>query len=333
MTNRCRCIVAASAALLLYAGCQKRGSEIDTSNSSTPAGSAAAISSATAGPPAQALGVRVTLLDPGLEPRRRLRYSFTGGMSKSERLELTVQIRLSAGSRQLPASGTTPLKMLLRLTTEDVGSGNATFVYQVVSTEIGGNPSAPAPLHPTQSVDSAQDLRIRYRINSQGVAQRVDVDTRKLRSPQFAQMLDSLTQVVAQVLMPFPDEPIGVGGTWRVVSPHQQGGVTVTQQSTITVKQLTDHDVKVMSQIEQSALPGKVAAPGAPPGATLDLLELSGRANGTSRIQYSGFVAESAASYDLAMKLSVAGGPGAAAAESQAMAMNVSTNFTLRLQD
>lgn len=100
------------------------------------------------------------------------------------------------------------------------------------------------------------------------------------------QQMESTMQTVQQSVIPFPEEPVGVGARWSVDMDVSMQGMALRQTATYEVVEITADAVRINSTISQSADAQALQLPELPPGATAELLSYSGSGTGGMAIRF-----------------------------------------------
>jgi hypothetical protein len=107
--------------------------------------------------------------------------------------------------------------------------------------------------------------------------------------PAFAQgmeqMLDSLDKTIEQSANPFPEEPVGVGGVWRVTAEVDVLGLETTSVTEYSVTRIEDDLVEANLTISLDLPGGDISLPGMPAAAGAEIVDGSMLGSGTSTWQ------------------------------------------------
>lgn len=98
------------------------------------------------------------------------------------------------------------------------------------------------------------------------------------------QAIDDMTQRLLSIVVPVPEEPVGIGASWRVVTVLFQPPVVVKQTATYTLLGRTDRGWKVGVDLQRVGEEQTVTDPTQAPDAMVDLVALVRRYKGTLEI-------------------------------------------------
>jgi hypothetical protein len=97
--------------------------------------------------------------------------------------------------------------------------------------------------------------------------------------------IDELSQRLLGVAVPLPSVPIGVGARWRAVTVLRQGLGVVKQTASYELIGQDGPSLTLTVDIKRVAEEQRVAAPGMPPGTTVDLVALFRRVTGRLEVR------------------------------------------------
>jgi hypothetical protein len=220
------------------------------------------------------------LLDAGAAPRAPLRYAWD---PKANR-ELTVDASLT--TRRLAADGTWSAPLAVPTVREGFGviatpaaGGAATLAFRGVTAAVVGNPDADARARADEYLSAFRD-HIEHRRGT------IAVDARgRLGAIAFAdappppkdqpdRAIDDVTERWLAASVPLPDEPIGKGARWRVVTVLRAGAAVVKQTAEYTLVEARPDRWIVDADVRRIGEEQRVDAAGLPPGSIVELIAL-----------------------------------------------------------
>ncbi|MEM1423540.1 MAG: hypothetical protein AAGH64_06005 [Planctomycetota bacterium] len=98
-------------------------------------------------------------------------------------------------------------------------------------------------------------------------------------NPGAREQIDQIRALAGRVIL--PDEPVGVGATWRHKTDQDAGGFDVSVITTYTLTERTDTAITLDMTIHQLIPEQPLDAPGLPPGATATITDAKGFGTGT----------------------------------------------------
>jgi len=237
--------------------------------SSSPAPSASAAASEPA-PDDRPTAPVVTLLDPGAAPRSRLRYAFHT-RHETMRMDLKMTMALGIGGAQTPSVSMPTIRMDLDIDPVGVDAeGTLTATSVVRRADV----LADATLPPASAAKLAGDMkslvgtRGRFVVTSRGVSKEATIDLPPNAPENIRQIMQSMRDSLRDLCAVLPEEPVGVGARWTVLTRVRSRAIAIEQTATYTLKRragnVADEDVALTQTAPPQVmhLPGKAAAAG-----------------------------------------------------------------------
>lgn len=208
-------------------------------------------------PERPATATRLTLIDPGAEPRRPVSFRLTPNTSVD--LELRLDLHLTQRTSDTEASQTLDppvTRQTVRLTVDRTDQDGSQVSFQVI--DAGIDPAGTLLtdvqiLQLTAAVQSVVGLTGGMHVDPRGEVTSVSYhDTAEL-PPESADALSSLEQGLTSVVPLLPSEPIGRGARWRTVSRSDATGLTLRQTTVYEVTSIEDDRLTYRATITQDA--------------------------------------------------------------------------------
>jgi len=208
---------------------------------------------------------RIELESAGAEPRERVIFSAKPGTEETLRMRMGMDL-VAAGAR---AAAQPPIEMLFGLKTLPPNARGES----PVSGELRGIEVKPVTPDQAKMADAMrgplsalEGLKFEYSLTKAGMHRNFKLrQTKKLGGPQ-AQIAMGIVQSYRSTATPFPDEPLGVGATWTVVSRHPDAGADLMQFSKCKLVERSGKRVTLEITTKQLAAAAEVAAFGLGPG-------------------------------------------------------------------
>lgn len=199
------------------------------------------------GPAPVAESVEIRVIEPGSEPREALTYSFETGQKETMVMDLVLSRTSEAGGE----TDTIQLPLTRIFLDVEVRLKEASGLYRIGVT-ISGYDVLPEA---GQDPKLVSDTRLAYQglpgisgivvLDAHGVSKSVDLNLPGQATPQVRQMIDSIKQSLRQILIAFPEDPIGIGGRWMVRSSGRFQGMGFEQVTTYTLHEHQDGRVRL----------------------------------------------------------------------------------------
>jgi hypothetical protein len=235
------------------------------------------------------------LQDAGKEPRQALRYGAEAGENA-----LTVTVRVD--TRELVGEEWTPwgtlpeLRYGLALRREAAGSAlDALDAIEIRGLDMAvGQPAAAEPDVAAYVARATEELSRRYRDQVQGRRASATIDARghiEVLEPVAggqpapgAHTRQEMLQILAESVVPLPEEPVGAGARWRVTMLMRRGAGMVNQTGTYELVAIESQggapSWRIRATIKQDGEHQTIVAPELPSGVSAELVALLWRAEG-----------------------------------------------------
>jgi hypothetical protein len=267
---------------------------------------------------------KVVVLDPGAEPRRKLRYRF-GKNAETAVLDMRMDLGLRMGDRDNQVSMPT-IRMVMRIVPKGVSKdGTLTYEAQFKSTELLKDVALDdrARVGMEKELGHVVGLTIRGKTSDRGEALETSIDIPDGIPPATRETLGRLRDAMRDICVPLPEEEIGKGARWEREAVVDLG-VRVRQKATFTLVSLDAKGLKVTADVTQSAPPQEMKVAAMPPGAKAMLDSLKSAGHGVNEATFTGLVPRSKAAIQTETTMTVIAGE-----ERVASAMRIGITVTI----
>jgi hypothetical protein len=226
-------------------------------------------------------GPTVKLVSPGAEPRTALRYAPQQG--DKDRLDMVMKMGMEmkmGAAGGMPRVDIPPMTMMFD--TEVTSSTADAFELSANVTDVKLDAPPGSPMADAMQPELAKiiGMKMTSRMTRRGILEKADVKMPANVNPQMLQMMDSMKQSMSQATAPFPEEPVGVGATWQVISNLEANGMKVTQTATFELVSLDGNKGTAKIKLEQTAPPQEIKPPGTPASIKTRLNHLASSGSG-----------------------------------------------------
>ena len=232
------------------------------------------------GPPQRVLPT-IRVIDPGLTPRKPLRYRVRPGQQEVLYLEL-VRAQAMQSGQQTTQSGIPPIQLEVKMgPAEPTPQGFIRHPVQVTQIRMS---SVADQMSPAQRERMEQTLAPLLQVRGwsemdiQGRVRRGEFRGLEDVPPDLRTMLGNIRSALLSI--PFPDEPLGVRARWEVERKVQFSGVWVDQIVTYHIDQMTDDEVALQVTARQTAQPQAMS------GGRLEVYQSSIIGSAVARLQH-----------------------------------------------
>ena len=254
----------------------------DSSAVASASASASAPASATMPPqlppPPAPAEWKVTLLSPGDEPRKPLRYVFHAGNKESATMDMrmVLSLTLDGAKKDMP---TAPVAMSVSLVQQSIlPSGNLDYKFTLDSIDIPKDADPGFAQYRTilrQLEGTAGDMEV----TPQGKAESRGIKAPPGASDQIAEITEQLVGALRDMMVPLPDEPVGKGAKWQVTGPFPVKPVVAARTTTCTLTKIAGTKGTVDAIEEVNGPAQSITTPG---GQRADLQSMKGSGTRTA---------------------------------------------------
>ena len=224
----------------------------------------------------------VTVLEAGASPRQTLRLAPRVGARQAFDLTMHEASIQTLGEQVFPEI--TPARTFsieARVSGID-GAHDISYAYECTNIIVHDTPDIPPHVLESMRADmrSLVGLRGTGVLSPLAVSKRTAVTAPAGMNPLHQGQLEGLRELLARITTPFPAEPVGVGGSWRVERAIDEGTITIYETIVYTLTATDGNTIELDVDIAQAADPQAVTTPGLSPGTTARLVLLKSQGHG-----------------------------------------------------
>lgn len=235
----------------------------------------------------------VTLLEAGQAPQRALRLRPSVGQKQRHEFEMSMSMESDTNGQAAPRVNIPTVKYTLDSTVSEVAeNGDISFTVEYTDASVVESDDIQIELlTPMEELaNSLIGLQVKSIVDQRGFAKGVQMEIPEGIAPAAAQQMEQLSKSLEQLTSPFPVEPVGVGGKWKVVVPMNTGGMKLVQTMEYTVVEMTDDTLSVSIAISQQAEEQELDLPEA--GVPARLMSLECRGTGRLKLNLTSVLAD-----------------------------------------
>lgn len=252
----------------------------------TACGGGAAPASAPASP-APAADDRVRLLEPGAEPRDVLRFVVVAGARSSTTMTIRTSMRMTVDGQQGPKTPIPSMTTDLDMTIDAVApNGDVDGHYTMDDFRVGG-PAGSARTAMQKGVQQLDGIKGTFTMSPRGESIHSDITAPPGLDPALAGTVERMSSQVASMAVPFPTDPVGLGGRWTTNLEMTLNGVTTTTDFTYTLRERSGPDYVIDATYRQGGpRQENVALDGLPADTTADVdtIDITGTSTSTGSL-------------------------------------------------
>jgi hypothetical protein len=223
--------------------------------------------------PSSAPAEIVTLLDPGKEPRRTLRYKPVKGETRRGAIEagaeLAVRFDGPTESAALPLPALPGSELRFEALVLDVESDGTTHLdFEITGFEFGDSKESPDLLNPKlrASLVSRIGATERWTATNRGTFRGIKLTGLPGIDAKSLSGIETLIQGSPLFLAPLPAEAIGVGARWKVETQANVLGFAMKADATYTLRSMEGDALRVDAELHAGGKPVETAAGSRPKG-------------------------------------------------------------------
>lgn len=237
-------------ALAFCAACSSSGS------GSGPAASGSAAPPSSGAPAGAAADEKeepgVKILQPGAEPRTKLRYQVADGASETLVVE---QTRTDALVGQKPRT-VPPTRLTVGLAAKGKGAtGDWDWSYEVKAATLGGDGkvAGASSAQVQKELQKIVGVKGTFAVSDRGHVRKVEPVIPPGADPIVTMVAPGLADSIQSAFVALPAAAVGVGARWERTFPSRQAGITVNTVATYEVVSMTGDQVKLKTSSKQDA--------------------------------------------------------------------------------
>lgn len=212
---------------------------------------------------------KITLDKAGADPKERLRFMPKVGVEEAVVMTMNMTMKMSMAGQQLAPVTTPPMLVDARGTVESVEDGAMQITYAIDGMRVGkGEGTDAATAETLRSVlADVKGFEAKMTVNDRGVATAGYVNVPLGLPPHVQQLTEQVQQSLAQMQVPLPEESVGVGAQWTVVTQVEQGGMSIEQTARYEITKRDGTALGLSVKFSQKLVDDKFE-PAAMPGVT-----------------------------------------------------------------
>ena len=229
----------------------------------------------------------VKLLEPGADPKGDLSYALTKGTSQKLAMSMDMAMGVKVKGQSAPSM---PMPRMTMTFDNAAADKNAAGELRIesrltgVSVDPAGGQQEQMAKALQPQLDAMKGLGMSYWMNPKGQVRDVKLDMPASMPPAAQQLLNGMSQSVESMVTPLPNEPVGVGAKWQVVSRATSGGADLLQAAIYTLKSRAGARATLDVNMLQLAANDTIHGPGMPANMSAKVKAFSSNGSGTTQV-------------------------------------------------
>jgi len=217
-------------------------------------GSAPAAKEAPAG-----VGLSTELASDGNEPREKLRYTRTPGLSEDLVIEFGLASLLETNTE---AALVKPPQVALGMNVKTAKCSGSTctyaFDFRVIAVQMPEGASEEAKASVAATIAPLGQVTGVFDVNERGITEHADVKVPPETPPRLLALIGNIrTSLIA---VPLPEEAVGIGAQWKVKRLHNVGPIQTTQTVSYSLLERQGDVLRIGVTLQQEGSPQEVNA-------------------------------------------------------------------------
>ncbi len=225
---------------------------------------------------------KVTVDDAGADPKEALRLAPKVGAEETMAMTMNMKMKMAMAGQKMPAVTTPPMIVDARAKVDEISGETMKLTYAIDGMHVGDSKDAnPAMVETLRSMlEGMSAFEAHLEMDTRGVLLGGYVDVPQGLPAPLQQMTEQLQQSFAQIQVPLPVEPVGVGAKWTAVGTVDQGGMKIEQTAKYELLSREGDSIKLKLQVSQKLVDPNFSPPGMPGvKAKIDAFQSGGKGN------------------------------------------------------
>ena len=231
---------------------------------------------------------KVKLLNPGAEPRRKLRLKPVAGSKQKSVMTMKTDMKILVDGKPVPALNLPATVVTIDTTINKIEpNGDISYDFSYSDVDVVKEPNVEPKLLEAMRKQLAQIKGIKGSgvMDNRGNTKKVNLVLPDIKDQFLKQMMQQFGDSLNKISSPVPEEAVGKGAQWAVANKISFNGINITQTETYNLVDFKDGVTTLQTNVQQQAQPmQKVTLPGLPPSAALTLQSYNGNGQGKSQI-------------------------------------------------
>ena len=223
----------------------------------------------------------------GAEPRAVLRYETPDGWLEKAQVTLDNRVAATLNEKEMPELRIPQIRATFHTKSDaPTPEGGVETVIAIAGVEARkADETAPeVTKEQRKTLAALEKTAAELHFDRSGLVSRAKLDTPATMPPALRNIVDAMEQAVRLLVVPLPEEPVGVGAVWKHERHFPLGGVSLREVTTYELIAREGDEITLAFKTEAAGTPGPFHPPHLPAGSRAELLRFQGTGTGTARI-------------------------------------------------
>ena len=231
---------------------------------------------------------QINLISAGVQPRQKLRFAPQVGQKETADMQMDMDMSMTVNGNPAPKFNMPGTSMKFNASINKVepnGDINYDFSYTDVDV-VGQSDLPPVALEKMRSeVKKIENLKGNAIVDNMGRTKKANFAIPANLDPALKQMMDQMSKSIEQLSAQVPQEAIGKGGKWQVISQVNFNGINLQQTANYELIDIQDGIATMNISLTQQA-PGvqKIVSPQIPKEVNVTLQSYNASGSGQAKI-------------------------------------------------
>jgi hypothetical protein len=232
---------------------------------------------------------QLKLLDAGAEPRQVLRLKPSVGDKQSMAMTIKISTAIRAPGQNESVMDIPAMLMNMEATVTDVAA-NGDISYETVLTDASVTGDSEVMPQMAESIKASmaglRGMSGTGTISDRGISRETELKVPAGADAQVQQTMDQMKEFIANASAPLPEEVVGPGARWEVLTKLDTQGMAVNQTAQYELVSIEGDRAELAMTITQRAAHQKIEN-ASMPGLKLDLTKMTSDGKGTTTVNLS----------------------------------------------
>jgi len=245
------------------------------------------------------------------------------------RLQMDMGLAMAVGAQTVPRMALPRMRYEITFRPVRVeASGDFLLEFETTDVAIVGSGDLPpdAVDELRTSLAALRGLGGRYVISPRGELRSLDLDVPESLPESVRSQLDQFRSTLDDLVLVWPEDPIGVGTVFEVEKTIQTSAIATRQRTRYRVTAIRGNHVELETNVESEAEPQDLPSPPSAPDTRIRLRSMIGRGTGHTEIDLSALGSTGSAHAELTMEASITPAQG----EPTSMTTTIDLDITTR---
>ena len=199
----------------------------------------------------------VTLKDAGNGKKAPLRLSPKVGTKESMTISINMDMKMTSGGQEMPPQDLPVMTMVMDTEVNEVKEdGTFTYTFKFTKAESGTSDSLPywALEGMNKLLGQMVGTEGQVTVTSRGFSRDGAFVVPEGVAPELKETMNNMSRSMDQMVAPLPEEPVGIGAKWTVLSKPESNGMKIDQTAHYTLIAREDGKVELEVKLEQTAV-------------------------------------------------------------------------------